>query len=76
LTFKYLDEGNYHPLLNDPTLITNEFLTKLKRATNKKDLSKIDFKQEKTLNDEKLGKKRPGLRSLAMTAKLAQHQLH
>jgi hypothetical protein len=58
LTFKYLDEGNYHPLLNDSTLITNEFLPKSKRVTNKKDLSKMDFKQEKTLNDERVGKQR------------------
>ena len=52
---------NYEPLLNDPKVITNEFLNKLKRTTIPKSLSKIDLKQDKqsksSLNDDKHTKK-------------------
>jgi hypothetical protein len=59
-SISFLDEGNYEPLLNDNKIITNEFLSKLKRSTNTKTVSKNDLKQEKqskpNLNEEKQGK--------------------
>jgi hypothetical protein len=69
--FFLLEEGKYIPLLNDPKLITNEFLTKLKRATTKKENPiKIHSKPKKpsTNSSNEKSSRRRSLKSIAILA--------
>jgi hypothetical protein len=75
----FLEEGKYIPLLNDPTLITNEFLTKLKRATTKKvNPIKIHSKSKKASSNSsnEKGAKHRNLKSIAMLATLFNKSDH
>jgi hypothetical protein len=77
--FFLLEEGKYIPLLNDPKLITNEFLTKLKRATTKKENPiKIHSKSRKssTNSSNEKGPKHRNLKSIAMLATLFNKSDH
>ncbi len=63
--FYFLEEGTYIPLLNDPTLMTNEFLAKLERATStSKIISKPEKQSNNSSNEER--KRRRSLKSLAI----------
>jgi len=70
--FNYLDQGTYIPLSNNPKLINNEFLTKLKKATNSKYSTKIPSKTTKQLviNSSKQQpiKRRPSLKAIAIAS--------
>ncbi len=65
-------------MLNDPTLITNEFLAKLKRATSTKGTSKIVSKPEKRSNNSsnEEQKRRRGLKSLVIAATVISKHTH
>ncbi|CAF0995717.1 unnamed protein product [Rotaria sordida] len=64
------EEGQYIPLLNDSTLITNEFLLKLRKATNTKVTSKIISKSGKqsTNSSDQAAKGRRTLKSIVIAA--------
>jgi hypothetical protein len=68
--FCLLDQGTYIPLSNNPKLINNEFLTKLKKATNSKYSTKILSKTTKqsVTNSSKQQpiKRRQSLKSIAI----------
>ena len=70
----FLDQGTYIPLLNNPKLITSDFLARLKRATNSKYATKLSFKTTKpaTNNSPKQQpvKRRRSLKSIAIAATL------
>ena len=57
-------------MLNDPTLITNDFLAKLKRATSTKNTSKIVSKPGKQSNQSSSEeqKRRHSLKAIAIAA--------
>ncbi|CAF0968006.1 unnamed protein product [Rotaria sp. Silwood1] len=72
------EEGTYIPLLNDSTLITNEFLLKLRRATGAKVISKVISKSEKqstnSLAEE--AKARRTLKSFVIAASIMNKTNH
>lgn len=70
----FVEEGKYVPLLNDPTLMTSDFLAKLKRATSLKASSpKLNPKSIKPSNQLR----RPrSLRSLIIVASLIKKTDH
>lgn len=67
-----LEEGKYIPLLNDPKIITNEYLIKLKRATSSSKglFPKIPSKSSKQSNRTR------SLRSLFLAASLLKRSDH
>ncbi|CAF2947699.1 unnamed protein product [Rotaria sp. Silwood2] len=72
------EEGTYIPLLNDSTLITNEFLSKLRRATGAKVTSKIVSKSGKQSTNSPDGeeKRRRTLKSLVIAASVMSKNNH
>ncbi|CAF1489938.1 unnamed protein product [Adineta ricciae] len=74
------EDGTYIPLLNDPTLITNEFLAKLKRATSTS-VKPIPTKTNtKSTKQQKLQiekpKRRRSLKSVAIVATIVNSLKH
>ncbi|CAF1375459.1 unnamed protein product [Adineta ricciae] len=72
------EDGTYIPLLNDPTLITNEFLAKLKRATStsvKSIPTKTKPTKQQKLQIEKV-KRRRSLKSVAIVATIVNNLKH
>jgi hypothetical protein len=71
----FLEEGTYIPLLNDPALITNDFLAKLKRATSTKGTAKIVSKPGRQSSNEE-PRRRRSLKSVAIVATIVQKYRH
>ncbi|UJR24113.1 hypothetical protein I4U23_027080 [Adineta vaga] len=73
------EDGTYIPLLNDSSLITNDFLTKLKRATTKpiqtKSNTKTTKQQAQKLSIEK-PKRRRSLKAVAIVATIVNNFKH
>lgn len=70
-SFSIVEEGTYIPLLNDSTVITSDFLAKLKRATNTRmtpKLTKGGKYGPHSPDDE--GKKRRSLKTVFLAASL------
>jgi hypothetical protein len=74
----FLEEGTYIPLLNDPKLITNEFLAKLKRATSTKGTTKILSKPGKQSNNSSNEEptKRRSLKTVGIVATVVTNMNH
>ncbi|CAF1423321.1 unnamed protein product, partial [Rotaria magnacalcarata] len=68
-------ERTYIPLLNDATLLTNNFLMKLKRATGTQIVPKVVPKSGKssTIKFEDLVNERRSFKSLAMVASIIKN---
>ena len=76
----FVEDGTYIPLLNDPTLITNDFLTKLKRATSTPTKAIPTKTNTKTTKQQKLQtekpKRRRSLKSVAIVATIVNNLRH